>query len=544
MLEKSKFDTHALVKVLNTVPHYIFWKNTERIFLGCNQMFANQFGYEDPSQIIGMTDESFPWTEEQRKKFKEDDEKILRDGISILDYEESQQQVDGTIRTLLVSKVPFYNDVGEIIGLLGIYTDISQRKQMEEALRQAKEKAEAANLAKTQFIANMSHDIRTPMSGVIGMAKILENEGDSKKDRDFGHVIQSSGERLLELLNDILEIISAEETQKEDLKFETFSLKEHVQNLHKLMLPNIQTERIKTTIKIDPNLPEYVVSDRIKLDRILLNLFSNALKFTHEGGITLAVKLLTKKKNAVKIEIEVSDTGIGIGPDQIDKIFDRFYRINPSYENRYGGHGIGLFIVKKYVSLLNGNIKVESELKKGTTFRIILPMKIGQKTNLPERETSLDLGTDSLSDKLSCQRPLAEKNANDLLPKCTLRVLLIEDDEVSRYVAKNVLQSARLEVDLSDNAESGFKLFLERRYDIIITDIGLPGMSGHQFAELVRLWEKATKSTYTLIIGLTAHDQKQELTPQSVGIDGLLAKPMTSSKIQDLLRRFFPRFKK
>jgi two-component system, OmpR family, aerobic respiration control sensor histidine kinase ArcB len=245
-----------------------------------------------------------------------------------------------------------------------------------------KKKAEVANLAKAKFIANMSHDIRTPMSGVISIAKMLEEEGDSDKDREYGHIIRTSSERLLLLLNDILAVISIEEARKENLKFETFSLQERIQNLHDLMLPNIQSNHIKLVTKIDANLPEYVISDRIKLDRILLNLVSNALKFTSQGEVVISIKLLSKKSNKIKIEIAISDTGIGIDQSQLDKIFERFYRINPSHENRYDGHGIGLFIVQKYVSLLGGTIAVESILWKGTTFTVTLPMKIGREEGI------------------------------------------------------------------------------------------------------------------------------------------------------------------
>jgi CheY-like chemotaxis protein len=381
------------------------------------------------------------------------------------------------------------------------------------------------------------------MSGVIGMAKMLETGGDSDKDREFGHIIHTSSERLLRLLNDILEVISVEESRKELLRSEVFCIQERIKHLQDLMIPNMQSEQIKLVINVDPNVPTYLITDRVKLDRILLNLASNAFKFTKEGEIVISIKLISKKKASVKLEIKISDTGIGITPDKLDKIFERFYRVCPTYENKYSGHGIGLFIVQKYVSLLEGEISVESELGKGTTFTVTLPMKIGKKKDSKEiEEEHSESKLDCLT--LSQINPFSDQGLSfQEMPRIDFKGLLIEDDAVARFIAKSVLENAGFKIDAVDNAEDGFKKVMEKAYDLIVTDIGLPGMNGNQFAKMTRFWEKTTRHTYVPIIGLTAHGKNQEASAKSAGMDDVLTKPIDEAKVRQIIDFFFTKQK-
>jgi two-component system, OmpR family, aerobic respiration control sensor histidine kinase ArcB len=536
--------------VIACMPGNVYWLDKKGLAVGCNKNVLDLFGLTSVQNFKGLSFEQMSeigkWTQETTTSFEMDTFQVLDTGIPKLNIEEPPIiHPNGKTIFYLTSRVPLFNKKGNTIGVVGISVDITKRKLMEEATKIAKEKAESANLAKTEFIANMSHDIRTPLSGIIGMAKMLEEQGDSEKDREYGYVIHASSERLLFLLNDILVVIAVEEAHKEDLKFETFSLQERIQHLYKLMLPNMQSNRIKLIIKIDAALPEYVISDRIKLDRILLNLASNALKFTPQGEIIINVKLLSKKKNAIKIEIEISDTGIGIDQDQLDKIFERFYRASASYESRYEGHGIGLFIVQKYVSLLNGTISVESIPWKGTTFTMMLPMEMGKKEDTKSiSENHVDSELNSLTLKLSqVNKPINGKKLGDKYTTNKIRVkgLLIEDDAVARRVAKSVLQTSGFEIEEADNAEEGFRRVLDEPYDFIITDIGLPGMSGSQFTKLTRSWEEITRHVRIPIIGLTAHGECHEAAAKSVGMDALLEKPINKSKVNKIVEHISPK---
>lgn len=539
--EKERTFRQYLEKIINTVPSYIFWKDKNSVFLGCNYLFAISAGLNDPEEIIGKTDYDLPWKKSESDAYIADDKKVIASKQPKMNIEEIQTLQDGTQITLLTSKVPFYNDQGEIIGVLAVYTDITERKKMELELKNAREKAEAGNKAKTEFIANMSHDIKTPIAGVVGMAKILESEGDTDKDREYGHVIHTSSKQLMLLINDILDVISADETSKEKLEFETFNIHDRLKHLEELMLSNLLIERIKLKIAIDPRVPEYFVGDRIKIDRILLNLASNALKFTHQGQIEINVGLLSSTNESAVIKITVSDTGIGIKQSEFDKIFGRFYRVNPSYNNKYEGHGIGLYLVQKYIALLGGSIDVESQLDKGTSFHITLPLKKAQKQeNVEIDHPNKTIYTSSTNLDLKHSDGHATINQLKQISKTPLKGLLVEDDIVGRRIAKNYLQSAGFEIEAVENAESAFKLILDETFDFIVTDIGLPGMSGEKLAELIRHWEKINNHSRIPIIGLSAHGTNQEQQAKLAGMDELLSKPIDEPKIRKILQLFFP----
>jgi two-component system, OmpR family, aerobic respiration control sensor histidine kinase ArcB len=232
----------------------------------------------------------------------------------------------------------------------------------------AKDKAEAANKAKTEFIMNMSHDLRTPLAGIIGISSIQADDAISLQEQQYGKWIHSAGEQLLELLNSVIEVTAAEH-QIESVKKENINLQQFAEELHALMQPAVVAKGLEFQIKLGTHLP-IVITDRIKLKRIILNLLSNAVKFTKQGKICLEINALKEKNDEAKIEIFIADTGIGIAKDKIDKIFDRFYRAHPSYQAEYRGYGIGLFLVKKATKLLGGKIKVSSEEGKGSCFSL------------------------------------------------------------------------------------------------------------------------------------------------------------------------------
>src|SRR3990167_10631126 len=179
--------------LINNIPHAVFWKNRKHTFMWCNQEFASQLGYASPDELIGKSDHDFSFTDAQIQKYHADEDEILHTGKSKLNYEELQRQPDGSIKAVLVSKVPYRDEHHQIIGILGIYTDISERKKQERQLKRAKKAAEAANIAKTQFIANMSHDIRTPLTGVIGMSDLLEKRELDPELRSFAHDVHECG---------------------------------------------------------------------------------------------------------------------------------------------------------------------------------------------------------------------------------------------------------------------------------------------------------------------------------------------------------------
>ncbi|MBA2654578.1 MAG: PAS domain-containing protein [Gammaproteobacteria bacterium] len=540
--KKSTDDTKSyLGHIISHFPANVYWKDKEGRLLGDNLNHAKIAGFNQ-SEIIGKTDHDLPWRD-QAYQIRANDLEVMETKKTQVFEESAVLNTTGTENTFLTIKAPLYDGSNEIAGVIGISMDITDRKEQEKMLKEAKELAEAANQAKSAFIANMSHDIRTPISGVIGIAAMLENEGDTKKDRDYGQVIHGSSERLLFLLNDILGIISADEIREDNLQCETFNLAERLKHVCELFSSNIEMKDVTFELNTDPHLPEYIVSDRIKIDRILLNLVSNALKFTDQGYVKLDVGLVSNNKENAVIEFVISDSGIGISEDKVEHIFERFYKVTPSYENKYVGYGIGLFIVKRFVTLLGGNIQVNSELGKGSTFRVTLPVKIGKNEDVnksPDAIVNLPritIGSPMTAALDSIAFPPAVKKTNPF------KVLLIEDDNIARRTSQYFLEAAGFLVIPVIDGEEAINAAKSQMFDLIITDIGLPKIDGNEFTLLIRYWEKKSGRSPLPIIGLSAHASSQIKNESlDVGMNLVLEKPLNDLKIKDILRLFPKQF--
>lgn len=252
-----------------------------------------------------------------------------------------------------------------------IDVDISERKQLEDALSRALKRAEAANYAKTQFLANMSHELRTPMNGVIGITEILLNTSLSTEQREFAKIIQTSGDHLLSIVNDLISFASLE-SGKISLKAEKFNLFEFIDLLRLQYTAKAQEKGLEFLVCMAEDLPKTVYGDVIRLRQVLNALLGNAIKFTHQGSVTLGVKL--ESAAAMRIRFTVEDTGIGIAPEQNSVIFERFHQVDSSLSRKYGGTGLGLSIAKDLVGLLNGEIGLTSKLGHGSAFYCVIPM--------------------------------------------------------------------------------------------------------------------------------------------------------------------------
>ncbi len=463
-------------------------------------------------------------------------------------YEENYRIIrpDGEIRWIIDRGFPIYDDEGNCCGVTGVAVDVTKEKQAEEALRKAKEelevskeKAETANRAKTEFIQNMSHDIRTPLAGVIGAANMLEKSAQTKDEQNTAHMIHASGQRLLDLLNGVLDVISAENINDADLHKETFDLLERIQVLRDLILPIVKTKEIHLVFDIDPHVPRYIITDRLKIERILLNLLGNAIKFTEHGQVNLHVKVLAHDKDHVHLEFSVTDTGIGIPKGKINQVFDRFFRVNPSFKGIHQGHGIGLYIVKKYVNLLGGEVHVSSEEEKSTTFHFALLMKTG-KAKDAVAITPGEFSDPAILNLTETKTPQPAAKTKVLHgAKGAVNVLYIEDDAIASHVGANMLHSMGCTVQAAPDAETALQLFKTRHFDLVVSDVGLPGMSGNELAALIRLWEKSNDKTPVPIVALTGHAIGQASDECILaGMNKVFDKPLTEEKARGMLKEF------
>ncbi len=527
-------DKLILDSLIDHLPHAIFWKNTSLVFCGCNRQFAQQFGYSNSEDLIGKSDYDLPFPKDLVEVYRADDIAIISSGMAKLNYEESQIQPDGTEKIVLVSKMPYFNDEREIIGIVGIYTDITLRKEQEFQLKQAKEAAEQANQIKEEFIANMSHDIRTPLTGIIGMAQILEQEVRQKDEKLHAYWIKESGERLLDLLNEVLDIIVADNFSEDNLNEEVFAIRGLIEELVQLQQPLAKLKNLDLQVTIDEAIPEYIITDRIKLNRILLNLLSNSIKFTDSGSIVIKLIKIPGNDTNVEIEFSIADTGIGIPEASLTQIFERFFRVIPSYKGNSRGYGVGLHVVKKYLDALKGEISVTSKQGVGTTFSFCLSLRTVRKiTSKLMAKTKLGNAEESVTHLDSSKF----ENNDEFHPY----VLLVEDNHIALHMAEAITTQAGCRFSSAKSGEQAKELLKTKTFDLIITDIGLPGISGNELSQFIREREKINGTTKIPIIGLTAHalDKAERICLES-GMDKVLVKPINLTAIQELLINYLP----
>lgn len=376
MEEKESHTSAYLDNIINNLPHFIFWKDADSVFQGCNKKFAESVSLESPKDIIGKTDYDMPWSKRQSDLYREDDQRVIDTGIAKLNYEEKQRQLDNTEKVMLVSKVPIYDESKKIIGVLGIYTDITDRKQAEEALRIAKEEAEKANKIKSEFIRNMEHDVRTPFNGIWGLASYLwEHEPEGEKKELLGDIVQSAKE-LLDYCNGILDFSRIEHRSLAVIE-KKFDIKTFMENIISVETPAAKIKKLALPLECPADIPRYVIGDQYRLQRILINLVSNAIKFTKTGYVKLGVKFIKQlNERTIFLAFIVEDSGIGIPQEKQDFIYEKFTKINPSNEGIYKGIGLGLRIVKQFIEELGGEIQLKSEIGKGSRFVCTIPFKL------------------------------------------------------------------------------------------------------------------------------------------------------------------------
>ena len=425
---------------------------------------------------------------------------------------------NGEIRWFMDNGFPLYDENGICFGVTGLAIDVTEQKNAEIVLKIAKEAAESANRAKTAFIANMSHDIRTPLSGIVGLSALLEDSVQHPEQKQYAHWINESGGQLLGLLNGILDVVSAENVREDDLHEESFDLSQCIRDIVQLELPTTKLKHLDLRFEINEDVPAYIISDRTKIHRILLNFLGNAIKFTDAGHITIKVTCQAIDNHRAQLQFSVADTGIGIPLELQDSVFDRFYRASPSYKGTYTGHGVGLHIAQSYAKLLNGDITLTSQEGVGTTFYFNLSCKIGVDTAERINTTSSTL----------C--PSNKKSPY---------ILLVEDNPIAMKIVKSIVATAGCQLDAAVDGKQALELATSKTFDLIITDIGLPGISGHEFTRQFRTWETTRPQKPIPIIGLTAHARETAMKEcLDCGMNDVFSKPMTPQMMQAIKEKY------
>lgn len=370
LIDYAKNIYSYLEGIIAAVPGCVYWMNREGVYLGCNDTMAVLYNLKSRKDIIGKTYEDI-YNKKTGDGYRKADTQVMTTGEP-LEVAETRYNSDGTIRVYKSNKVALRDKFGVVIGMLGNSIDITEQIQIEQAVKEAKRRADAANLAKSEFLAVMSHEFRIPLTSILGMTKLLTMQKLSPdKQHEYLQNISSAGMHLLNLINDTLDFAKLE-AGKFELSPAPMNLNALIEETCTMLTPLANAKNLELLVHVDQSIPFQFVGDKRALRQIIINLVGNGIKFTAKGFVSIQVECLEKTAHSVKLIISVSDSGIGIPEEKQGMIFNHFSQVDASHSRRYGGTGLGLTITKQLIDLMSGTIGVSSQEGKGTTFRCVL----------------------------------------------------------------------------------------------------------------------------------------------------------------------------
>lgn len=421
------------IALLETTPNFIYIKGTDHRYTACSQSFAQRAGYDNWRDLIGKTVwDIFP--DEYAKRFYEQDQMVMETGLGLVDIEAEYLKSDGEKGWIHSNKRPIKDKDGNVIGMIGVSTDITKLKQTEFDLIKAKNLADEASKAKSAFLANMSHEIRTPLNAVLGYTYLARKYANNKALLDYLNKITISSNFLIETINDILDL-SKIEAGKLHLEILPFQLTDITTKLQAIIEPVSEKRGIKFNIHLSGEIPKHLKGDHVRLNQVLVNLCNNAVKFTEQGSVDVFISVERITDKQATIYFEVKDTGIGMNEEQLLRIFEPFEQADASTTRRFGGTGLGLMISRRLIEMMKGRIGVKSTYGKGTSFYFTLDFDIPNPNEIQGHVTPDNL----------------LKYTEDSLNGIT--VLLVEDQQCNQEVAKSILEMQNINVIIAENGE-------------------------------------------------------------------------------------------
>lgn len=492
-----------------------------------------KFATNGLSRIFGSSVEDFKGTDFRDVMTREDAEKIYKKFNSIFKTGEPCHELVAEVYSgygkkvlLEFSVAPLVSKKGRVEGFKGIAKDATYKIKLEKALKKAQEEALSAKELKTSFLGNISHEIKTPMSGVIGMAKLLNKTELSEDQKKQVDIIIKSSEILFKMINDILDF-SKIESGKLLIKKQPFDLRGMVLDVKKYFNNDVKEKDLKLNFEIDASVPEVMVGDELRIQQILTNIISNSVKFTLKGGVKIKVWVeFEKGKNF--INFSVSDTGPGISKKDLNIIFDNFTKADNSKSKQYGGTGLGLAITKELVSLMGGRIRVRSELGKGTIFKVSIPFIDYDQAKIYEGKKEI------FCEKTDNSVVEIIENWLDSNNKDLINVLIVDDNKVNIEVIQKHFLRLPMRIDTCENGYEALEKVLNKEFDLIIMDVQMPGMDGIKTVRKLRVIEKESQRKSVPIIAVTAHTTAEDMEECfSCGMNAYLSKPVEAEELHN-----------
>lgn len=494
--------------LIDAIPVPLFYKGADGRYIGFNRAYEQAFGVRR-SDLVGKTVLDLDFLPaEQRTRFQGDNLQAMN-GLDSVHREVDMPYADGKVHHTLFWLHAFARADGSPGGAIGTFVDITDRRRAEEDLRRAKELAEESTALKSNFLANMSHEIRTPMNAIIGMSHLALKSGLNARQHDYVSKIQQAGQHLLGVINDILDF-SKIEAGKLMVEKQPFVLDRMLESVTDVVGYKAGAKGLELVCDVAANVPPNLVGDSLRLGQILINFANNAIKFTDQGEISIAVRLLEESETRVSLRFEVRDTGIGLTTEQMGRLFESFQQADTSTTRRYGGTGLGLAICKSLAELMGGEVGVISDFGHGSTFWVSLPLERGAP-------------------------------ARAVLPPADLvgrKVLVVDDNHTAATVLSDMLQAMGFEVEQAYSGLQALEILREamarnRYFGLLLLDWHMPGMDGVELAGHIRSLGMPQVPQMLMVTAYGREDVMRAARAQ--GIETVLIKPVNASLLLETL---------
>jgi PAS domain S-box-containing protein len=510
-----KSTSTRLQNLIKTIQAGVLVEDENRHVVLCNDQFCQMFSIPAPADsLIGMDCSNA--AEQSKGLFKNPELFVSRihDLLAKREVEvnEECELVNGRVYSR--DYVPIFID-NEYRGHLWLYRDVSEARQIQNDLLRAKQLAEVSMNAKQDFLAKMSHELRTPINGVLGLTNLMIHSQLSKENMEYLNGIRFSGEHLLSIINDILDL-SKIEAGKLQIESIVFNPREVVDQLVQNLKVQAEAKKIKLTMEWESAIPARLLGDPLRLSQVLMNLLSNAIKFTQEGLVNISCKASAIAGQTCELQFSVKDSGIGIPQDKLDVIFESFTQADQSTAIRFGGTGLGLTIVKQLVEMQGGRILLTSEVGKGSVFTIILPYEVAENPS-----------------------PVLSAEPKALSSFAGSKVLVVEDNPINQLVTKRTLENWQIEVTVANNGVEALRILKERSdFNLVIMDVQMPEMDGIEATKRIRRdFPEPTRSIN--ILAMTAsvlHDPRGRVI--KAGMQDYISKPFKPAELNQKLSVF------